>query len=196
MSRPEDGNRRLGAPGEHPSRQANPACSNKSAVKGHWKPFFLYRALFGTIFLAASVDKILHPAAFARVIYNYQILPDPAINLVAVTLPWIEAFLGVLILGGLWLPGALSLANLLLLAFSSALAYNLLRGLDVHCGCFSTSAASSTSVWLYALRDLAFLGLGGFLFFQTFFRTVAFRCSEGAQDEWLEQRPGAPPAPE
>jgi uncharacterized membrane protein YphA (DoxX/SURF4 family) len=158
------------------------------------EPFVLCRVLFGAIFLAASLDKIAQPAAFARVVYNYQLLPDTTINLVAILLPWVEAILGLLILGGLWLPGALSVANLLLIAFSSTLLYNLMRGLDVHCGCFSASTTSHGPVWTYVLRDMAFLSLGGYLFLKVFFKPVASRFSQGAPDEYIEGPTRTPPS--
>lgn len=47
------------------------------------------RLFMGGVFLYASFDKILHPAAFAEAVYNYQILPDAAVNLAALTLPWL-----------------------------------------------------------------------------------------------------------
>lgn len=131
-------------------------------------PYVIARTAFGAIFVAASADKILHPGAFAQVVYNYQLLPDGLVNLVAILLPWLEIVLGLLILSGLWLPGALCIANLLLIGFSSSLAYNLIRGLDVHCGCFAVSASAHTSVWIYVVRDIAFLSLGAYLFRRTF----------------------------
>ncbi|MGA8240229.1 MAG: MauE/DoxX family redox-associated membrane protein [Desulfobacterales bacterium] len=42
--------------------------------------FLALRLLLGTVFLYASYDKILHPQAFAQAVYNYQILPDMAVN--------------------------------------------------------------------------------------------------------------------
>jgi hypothetical protein len=194
MSRLDDVNR-VFTPSAHPMSQEETASPSDQGLGTLLRePFFLCRLLFGAIFLAASVDKILHPAPFAQAIYNYQLLPDSTINLVAILLPWIEAILGVLILGGLWLPGALSLANLLLIIFSSTLVYNLVRGLDVHCGCFSVSTATHTSVWIYVLRDIAFLGLGAYLFIRVFFKPVASRYSQGAHDELLEGPAGTPPS--
>ncbi len=64
------------------------------------------RLLLGGIFVFASIDKILHPAAFADAVYNYQILPDSLINLTAVFLPWLELILGGCLIAGVWLPGA------------------------------------------------------------------------------------------
>lgn len=118
------------------------------------------RIALGVIFVAASIDKIAHPEAFATIIHNYQILPGSLINIAAITLPWIEVFLGVALIAGFWLPGAVVLTNALLLAFFSALVYNLARGLDVHCGCFTTKITGSTHTTWYVVRDSLFLLLG------------------------------------
>lgn len=132
------------------------------------KPLIFWaRLLLGCIFVAASLDKIYQPAAFAQMIYNYQILPDYFINLAAIVLPWLELLLGTLIILGLWLPGALLLANGLLVTFFAALVFNVIRGLNVHCGCFSTSTAGKPATTLYLLRDAGFLLLGAYLLFAT-----------------------------
>jgi uncharacterized membrane protein YphA (DoxX/SURF4 family) len=130
------------------------------------------RVLLGGIFVYASVDKILHPAAFAKIVYNYQILPGQLINITAIVLPWLELLLGVCLICAIWLPGSLFLGNLLLITFFSALLFNVARGLDINCGCFSTSAQdpAGTSVAWYIVRDGMFLLLGGYLFFQLVLR--------------------------
>lgn len=63
------------------------------------------RLILGGVFVFASVDKILHPAAFADAVYNYQILPDSLINVAAIILPWLELVLGSLLIIGVWMPG-------------------------------------------------------------------------------------------
>jgi uncharacterized membrane protein YphA (DoxX/SURF4 family) len=125
------------------------------------KYFFLCaRLLLGVIFIAASIDKIAHPAEFAKIVSNYQILPGQLINSVAIVLPWLEAILGLFILCGWCLPGAAVLANLLLLAFLGALCSTVARGIDINCGCFSVKAAAPQHiVWPLAL-DFLFLLLG------------------------------------
>jgi uncharacterized membrane protein YphA (DoxX/SURF4 family) len=132
--------------------------------------FFWGRLLLGAIFILASVDKILHPAAFAKIIYNYQLLPDGAVNLTAIMLPWVELLLGLLLMLGLWIPGAVVLSNLLLLIFFGAILFNSARGLDVNCGCFSTTgeAASGAPMVWYLLRDGLFLLLALYIFFYVF----------------------------
>jgi uncharacterized membrane protein YphA (DoxX/SURF4 family) len=127
------------------------------------------RLVVAAIFFYASVDKILHPAAFAEMVYNYQILPGGLINATAVILPWLELFLGILLLLGVWQPGAVLAANALLGAFFAALVFNAIRGLDVECGCFSTSPGHSpVSMAWYLVRDSLFLLMGAFLFWRTF----------------------------
>lgn len=135
------------------------------------RPLFITaRLLLGIVFLYASFDKILHPAAFADVIVNYRILPDVMANLTAVVLPWLEFFLGMALLIGFWLPGAVFLCNLLLITFLGTLLFNLARGLDVYCGCFDTTirdGSHAPMAW-YVIRDGLFLVPGFYLFLHTF----------------------------
>jgi len=150
-----------GTQGSPPSLQQG---SKQSFFK---KPLhFWIRLALGAMFIIASADKIYHPAAFARAVYNYQILPDGLINLVAIILPWLEVFLGIFLVVGFWLPGTVTLTGALLLVFYGALIFNVARGLDVHCGCFSTSIEGSPATTWYLIRDAAFLLMGGYLFFK------------------------------
>jgi uncharacterized membrane protein YphA (DoxX/SURF4 family) len=128
------------------------------------KPFhFWIRLLLGGVFLVASLDKIYNPAGFAQAVYNHQILPDGLVNLVAIVLPWLELLLGLCLLGGVWLPGAVTLTSGLLMIFLGALVFNMSRGLDVHCGCFGTGSAGPITIWTLA-RDASFLVMAGYLF--------------------------------
>jgi uncharacterized membrane protein YphA (DoxX/SURF4 family) len=129
---------------------------------------FWVRLLVGVIFIAASIDKILNPAAFAQMVNNYQILPDAFINVTAIVLPWVELVLGGLLIVGLWIPGTVVLANVLLLSFFGSLLFNLARGLDIHCGCFSTSTQGNPLTTWTIIRDAVFLLLGGYLFYGVF----------------------------
>ncbi len=130
--------------------------------------FLLTRLALGGIFIAASIDKIIHPGQFAKIIHNYQILPDYLINMAAIVLPWLEALLGLFIIAGVWLPGAVVLADFLLVAFFSALIFNIARGIDVHCGCFSTEVTGAPHTSWYVIRDSLFLLLGLAVLVQVF----------------------------
>jgi uncharacterized membrane protein YphA (DoxX/SURF4 family) len=131
---------------------------------------FWVRLLVGVIFIAASIDKILHPTAFARMVSNYKILPDAFINATAIVLPWLELVLGSLLVLGLWIPGTVVLANLLFPAFFVSLLFNLARGLDIHCGCFTTNTQGDPLTTWYVFRDAVFLLLGGYLFYGVFLK--------------------------
>jgi uncharacterized membrane protein YphA (DoxX/SURF4 family) len=125
------------------------------------------RLILGVIFIYASYDKILHPKAFAEIVYNYQILPDGLINVTAIFLPWLEILMGVFLIGGFWMPGTVIWCNILLVIYIGALWFNLARGLNVNCGCFSTGKGSSIGL-VTILWDAAFLALSVYLFFVVF----------------------------
>jgi uncharacterized membrane protein YphA (DoxX/SURF4 family) len=144
-----------------------PAHGNKHERWLLEKPLtFWVRLVLGGVFVLASLDKILHPFAFAKNIGNYQILPDGLVNLMAIIVPWIELILGSLLIFGIWLPGAIVLVNLLLSVFFITLVFNMARGLNVDCGCFTHSVAESASTSWYLVRDTVFLLLGGYLFYR------------------------------
>jgi len=115
------------------------------------------RITLGAIFVYASWDKILDPAAFAQAIANYQILPGTWVNGVAWLLPWLEMISGIcLISGQLVRGGALVIASLLVV-FLAALGYNAYRGLDIACGCFSLDRTANGRIYLDFLRDIVLL---------------------------------------
>lgn len=121
---------------------------------------FLYlglRLLLGAVFLYASWDKILQPQAFAEAVYNYRILPDFAVNFTALVLPWLELAIALCLIAGVWLPGASVITTSLLSIFLGALLFNMARGLDVHCGCFSVETAGTPADIFTVARDLSFL---------------------------------------
>jgi uncharacterized membrane protein YphA (DoxX/SURF4 family) len=117
----------------------------------------LCRLALGGIFVYASLDKIAHPGEFAKIIANYAILPDFLVTLPALVLPWVELVAGLCLVAGLWRRSAALLLSLLLLVFMAALGFNAVRGIDVSCGCFSTSAADTENAWVLIFRDLLML---------------------------------------
>lgn len=134
---------------------------------------FWVRLILGAIFVFASLDKAIHPADFAQAVHNYQILPDSWINLTAIILPWLELVLGVLLILGVWLPGAVLLTNLLLGSFFGVLLFNTARGLNVHCGCFTTSVEGDPATTWYLIRDSIFMLFAGYLFWKVIIRPAS-----------------------
>lgn len=121
------------------------------------------RLALGIIFLYAGVEKIIAPREFAVAIYNYQLLPDQTINLLALVLPWLEVILAAGLIAGIYVRGASLLSALLFLVFATALTINLVRGLDISCGCFGT--ASGNINWLYLVRDISLLSMSVVILF-------------------------------
>jgi len=119
------------------------------------------RFALATIFFYAGIEKIINPGDFAVAIYNYQLLPDCAINLSAIFLPWLEVLIAVSLVAGIYTRGAALISALLFLTFATALTINLVRGLDISCGCFG--AASGNINWFYPARDLSLFCMSVFV---------------------------------
>lgn len=111
------------------------------------------RLALAIIFLYAGIEKVINPGDFAVAIYNYRLLPDYAINFVAVFLPWLEIIIAISLIIGIKFRGAAFLSSLLFMTFAIALTINLVRGLDISCGCFGASSGSIN--WLYLVRDFS-----------------------------------------
>jgi len=120
------------------------------------------RILFGVVFIVASIDKIHNPEAFARIVANYRMLPLPLVAPVALTLPWIEVMAGLALIINWCSKGAVILLNALLVVFMAALGFNVVRGVDVACGCFTTSTEGS-GMFQSLLRDIPLLLVGLYL---------------------------------
>lgn len=122
------------------------------------------RLLVGGFFLVASLDKIADPAAFARIVYQWQVLGPVPSNLVAVILPWVEALAGALLVLGAWKREAALVIALMLVVFIAAAGSVMARGIDVeNCGCTSVHAKAEPSVfsgvgWFLVGRNLVLLG--------------------------------------
>jgi len=113
------------------------------------------RLILAVIFFYAAIEKIAAPLEFAVAIYNYQLLPDFAVNVLAVILPWLEIIVAICLVAGFQVRGAALISSALFLTFATALTISLVRGLDISCGCFG--AASGSINWLYLGRDLSLL---------------------------------------
>ena len=116
--------------------------------------YTVMRILIGVIFVWASWDKMLNPDGFARIIENYQILPDSFIAPTALLLPWVEALCGVLLISGRGVKGSALIVDFLLVVFILALIISIHRGVDITCGCFSVSDQQVKSLYGLIIRDI------------------------------------------
>jgi uncharacterized membrane protein YphA (DoxX/SURF4 family) len=119
------------------------------------------RLILAIIFFYAGIEKVADPVAFAVAIYNYQLLPDFAVNALAVVLPWLEIIIATCLVAGLYVRGAALISSTLFLTFATALTISLARGLDISCGCFG--AVSGNINWFYLGRDLSLLSMSIFV---------------------------------
>lgn len=127
------------------------------------------RAALGGLFVVSGALKIADAPGFAVAVFRYDLLPDGAINAVAVFLPWLELLAGAAFLGAPRLRrGAWAWIVVLLATFTAAMVAARLRGMDIPCGC-----------WDPSLDDR--IGAG------TIGRNVALLAAAGAW-RWLEPR--------
>lgn len=104
----------------------------------------LIRLIVGGVLIYAGFVKAVAPTAeFAAMIAAYKILPAQMIPAMAMALPYVEMWVGLFVLTGLYSRvgplAAACLFGLFLITLSSAL----LRGIDlVSCGCFGADSMS------------------------------------------------------
>ncbi len=125
-----------------------------------------FRWILGLTFVYASYHKILAPADFAKIIYGYDLFPAIMINLIAIIVPFVELFVGLALIGGIYSRAAVLVLNVMLVFFIIILSYNLLRGHEFDCGCFAPeSSGFATTTEFTLFRDFVYLALGLHVFF-------------------------------
>lgn len=106
----------------------------------------ILRLVAGGFFVYASLDKIIHPEAFAKIVHNYRVLPGGVINIFALILPWLELFCGMALMLGTRSQGAAAILTALLVVFIITVISAIARGIKIDCGCFSTSGDGARKV--------------------------------------------------
>jgi uncharacterized membrane protein YphA (DoxX/SURF4 family) len=90
----------------------------------------LARWVVGALFIYMGLSKALDPVGFLKLVRQYDILQSPLLlNSVAATLPWFEAFCGLLLIAGLAVRGAALMLVVMLVPFSLIV---LKRALAIH----------------------------------------------------------------
>lgn len=118
---------------------------------------FICRLIFGGIFIYASLDKIAHPDQFARIVYNYHLLPGSLVNIFALILPVTEFLAGSMVILGLFYSGSRNYLIFLMIVFAVAIGINVIRGVDLECGCFTVSSRSKSAGFALIIRDFVML---------------------------------------
>ncbi|NIM05269.1 MAG: DoxX family membrane protein [Armatimonadetes bacterium] len=123
------------------------------------------RLTLAAVLLYAGIHKVSHTGELARIIYGYRLLHPELVNLVAMTLPWIELLTGATLLLGLLRRSGAVVACALFGVFILAAGLAMARGIDIPCGCFSVAATSERIGWGLIVRDVVFALLGAYLIF-------------------------------
>ena len=108
----------------------------------------LCRLIVGLVFIVSSYHKIIDPIMFAKNIHNYNVTIgylEYFENIVALVLPMLELVIGILLIFGVWVKASNDIIILLLLFFMVLLAQAYMRGVNVHCGCFSAGSGTAES---------------------------------------------------
>jgi len=131
----------------------------------------------GATFIYASLYKIIDPGAFAKSIWYYHLVPGDMINILALVLPWVELLCGLGLIVGVFYRGAVVLVNIMTVIFIFMLSTTIIRGIDIDCGCFKASQASTDSAWQALVLDLALILFTLQLLFSRSMRWMLFRSS-------------------
>ena len=124
----------------------------------------LVRVFIGGYFVVAAVPKIIEPLAFATSIMHYGLIPSWSVNAVALVLAWLELLAGVGLISAfvscLVMCFRTRVQSLLcggmLLIFTLAVAYAVVLGLKIDCGCFGESGGEEVS-WIKVAKNSAMI---------------------------------------
>ncbi len=148
---------------------------------------FVARLVLGGLLLWSSLPKIRHPYGFLTNVYDYELVGARLGAFIAMTLPWLELVLGLCLISGLFVGGALlacvGLMAMILFAQGSVLS----RDLSVACLDFHTADPGPVDYGTFARTSgvlvMALLGYG----------LVVFRgglSGPGEADSAVERRVG------
>ncbi|RKX19087.1 MAG: DoxX family protein [Candidatus Zixiibacteriota bacterium] len=156
-------------PEKHPVKNKHQNKLKLFLTKSHWS-IFVIRLVIGGVFIYASIDKIMHPDVFAKIIHNYHLLHPGLINLLAITLPWFELVCGVCLVVGYKYRGATLILLIMLAVFIFALSINYARGININCGCFSTSRSTRTDLLWGIIEDIILIAGCTIILFKSKFK--------------------------
>lgn len=103
------------------------------------------RLILGGVFVYSGWLKAVAPAEeFAYAIETYRVVPAGFALIAAMAVPWLEIYLGVFLITGLFTGYSAFCLGALLLGFEGLLLQAMIRKLPVtSCGCFGASKSSS-----------------------------------------------------
>ncbi len=125
---------------------------------------FVVRFALGFLFIAVSVGKVAAPGSFANEIGNYLLFPEFSLNIIALTMAWLELLIGFLLISGIRVKANAFLVSVLMVVFNVLVLTAMVRGLDINCGCYSNIGAQKVG-WTKILENTATFLLSAFLYY-------------------------------
>lgn len=121
----------------------------------------------GGLFLYASFHKISSPAAFVEAIENYHLFElNPLLmkmtNLWGLYLPWLEFFVGLFLIVGVYVEASALIISTLSGIFILAISQATLRGFSFSCGCLASEGkgASTSEIVFHIIGNLVLIAAG------------------------------------
>lgn len=122
---------------EAPAVPSSTQTSGNGEARPNWLSTGL-RWVLGLVLIWAGLSKLVDPVAFHGAILEYRLpLPPLSMKSIAVILPWLELFCGLLLFTGFARRAALLWVFVLFTGFLAMIALAYARGLDISCGCFN-----------------------------------------------------------
>jgi len=128
-------------------------------MKSSINPFAALRCAVGLVFLVSGFEKLIVPYQnFLYVVQSYEFVPAGVDTLVARIFPWVEFFLGLFTVLGLWTQWSLRAVMVMLAVFLMTVGQAMVRGLPIsECGCFGELI--SLPLWaVFAFDSCLFAG--------------------------------------
>lgn len=123
----------------------------------------ILKAVIGGVFIYSGAIKVMDVKGFARMVSQYNLVPDQLLAPVAYGLPVIELIAGIGLI--FEIPGALTAISGMLVMFIGILWYGILKDLDIDCGCFSTEELKGHDSLKQALyRDIVMTAFCGYFY--------------------------------
>ena len=135
----------------------------------------VFRAFVGGYFVYAAIPKIMEPLAFATSIAHYGIMPSWAVHGYALIVSWLELVAGIALVTGFRVRASSAICGVLLVMFTVAVAYAVVLGLKIDCGCFGSQGGDEVS-WFKVSKNTAMIAMCAYLWWKP---TTAFSLDNG-----------------
>jgi putative oxidoreductase len=126
-----------GSNGSRDQNTSKPMTHSKKSISKISEVFlYLVRIGIGCMFIWSSLPKIRQPYDFLSSVYSYELVGPKLGMFIAMTLPWLELLVGICLIGGIFISGALLASIAMAAMFTLVLGSALHNGLEIACGCF------------------------------------------------------------